>query len=105
MSAQVIQFPSKRRANGLSTTEASEALGAIYAIVERGVSSGAELAHTEDGDAYVEIFDNDDDEPEAKWLAFKEDGLYLLITPGRRAPLVSSPHFEALIAGIRAIAG
>lgn len=106
MSAQVIQFPSERRENGLNATEASETLACVYdPLVERGVSNGAELARTEDGDAYVEIFDNDDEEPKAKWLAFKADGKYLLITPGRLPPLVSSPDFEDLIAGICAIAG
>lgn len=104
MPAEVIPFPSERRTSGLSTTETSEALACAYELVERGVSSGAELAHTEDGGAYVEILDTNDEEPEAKWFAFKERGTYLLFTPGRRPPLVCSPDFEDLIAGIRAIA-
>ncbi len=103
MTAEVIPFPIKRRSSGLSSFEINNIFVLVSDLMRRGISCGALRAQTDNGSMYVEILDRDGAR-EAEWLALKESDKYLLVSPGRRPPLVCSRDFDDLTDGLRTLA-
>ncbi len=106
MSAEVIQFSSERDTSGFSATQANDALAVGFSLIHHGIADDAELDQTEEGAVYLCL----EREDGFGWLAFKERGLYLLVINGLvingrfAPPLVSSPDFNDLLEGQRALA-
>ena len=103
MSAEVIQFPSERHTSnkrGFSAAEVNAALVCSYEFINRGIAVDVEPVHTENGAVFVSITREDG----IGWLAFRERGMYFLITRDDLPPLVCSRDFSDLIEGLKAIA-